>query len=359
MKKIIILHEYDAKSHFKALYEKGREFGYEVEDYIILSNKFLLKRFIKNIIKRNNIIQNIKKLIKEFMKKRKIKNIKNNILIVGIAPYDNLLNKYKKTIENNYSYYFSSWQYWNGEDFPKGKLKNKKEFEKIINKSFLGCAVVTKETKKELVKINENIEVVNHSINIDEYKKKNSLDFSNIKKFLYLGQFIKRKNIDYIISFLQKNQHLNIEFHFAGKGKMKKKIIKLSKQDNRIKLIGYMQKSQVKKKLKDYDYLVLPSKAEPFGIVIIEALSAGVPCIVSNALGPKEIIQDKKIGFVFNKDDYNDFEKKMYEAINIDNDKYSEYSKNAINESKKYDTNYLIHKWIKLFERGTKELTDK
>lgn len=361
MKKIIILHEYDAKSHFKALYEKGKDYGYEIEDYIILSNKFLFKRFIKNIIKRNNITKNIKQLFEDFMKRRKIKNIKNKILIVGVAPYDKLLNKYKKTIENNYSFYFSSWQYWNGENFPKGNLKNRKEFEKIIKENFLGCAVVTEETKKGLININDNIEVVNHAININEYKKKeiNSINLNKKpQKFIYLGQFIERKNLNYIFSFLEKNKNLNIEVYFAGEGRMKKDIINLSKTDKRVKFVGYMNKIQIKQELKNFDYLLLPSKEEPFGIVIIEALAAGVPCIVSSALGPKEIIQGKNIGFVFDKDNYYDFEKKMYEAINIDHNKYFEYCKNAINESKKYDTNYIIYKWINLFEK-TKELINK
>jgi glycosyltransferase involved in cell wall biosynthesis len=350
MKKIVIIHEYDVKSHFKALYEKGAENGYEIEDYIIISNKFLIKRLLKKFLKRENIYKNIKIFFNDIIKKRKIKKLKNKILIIGLAPYDKNLIKYEKIIENNESFYFSSWQYWNGMYFPKGNKNNKEDFLNILKTKFKGCAAVTKETKKGLESLIKNIEVVNHSINIDEYKKKNNSNFSDIKKFLYLGQFIKRKNIDYIVSFLQNNKQLNIEFHFAGKGKMKKKIIKLSKQDNRIKLIGYMQKSQVKKKLRYYDYLVLPSKAEPFGIVIIEALASGVPCIVSDALGPREIIEGKNIGFVFDKNNYKDFEKKMYEAINIDYNKYSEYCKNAINESKKYDTNYLIQKWINLFD---------
>ena len=46
------------------------------------------------------------------------------------------------------------------------------------------------------------------------------------------------------------------------------------------------------------DILVLPSLAEPFGLVLIEAMSMGKPVIATNAGGPREIVKDGITGLL-------------------------------------------------------------
>jgi glycosyltransferase involved in cell wall biosynthesis len=45
--------------------------------------------------------------------------------------------------------------------------------------------------------------------------------------------------------------------------------------------------------------LVVPSRSEPFGRVVIEAMVQGVPCIGSNAGGIPEIIEDRLTGLLY------------------------------------------------------------
>ena len=46
------------------------------------------------------------------------------------------------------------------------------------------------------------------------------------------------------------------------------------------------------------DLFVLPSVSEPFGLAPLEALQAGVPVIVSDQGGPKEVVDDGITGVV-------------------------------------------------------------
>ncbi|MBY6322226.1 glycosyltransferase family 4 protein [Rhodococcoides kroppenstedtii] len=54
------------------------------------------------------------------------------------------------------------------------------------------------------------------------------------------------------------------------------------------------------------DVAVVPSRAEPFGTVAVEALAAGVPCVAARVGGLTEIIQDGKNGLLFDVGDAND-----------------------------------------------------
>jgi glycosyltransferase involved in cell wall biosynthesis len=51
------------------------------------------------------------------------------------------------------------------------------------------------------------------------------------------------------------------------------------------------------------DVFIFPSKTDTFGLVILEALAAGVPVVAYNVTGPKDIISSEKIGILSNEDD--------------------------------------------------------
>lgn len=349
-KKIYILHEYDIKSHFSALYEAEHKGIINIEEYIVLSRMFLIKKLIKDIINKKGIYTSFKYFLCEVNKNFKIKRIKNEILIVGIAPYDKLMNKYKDVFKENKSIYFTSWTDWSGNNFPKGTINNKKNFERILKDNFYAAACVSTKSEEGIKHIISNTVVVNHAINTYEYKVKNREDIKfNKKKLLYLGQLIPRKNINMILEWI-KSCNNKFEFDFAGDGELRSDIESNALKDDRIRYLGKLNKEQIKIQLKKYDFLVLPSKEEPFGIVLIEALASGVPCIVSDADGPREIVKNGYNGYIFNKNSQSEFNKTMNRIFKISMEEYYQLSRNSILASKAYDNNEIIKQWLKVLE---------
>lgn len=73
-----------------------------------------------------------------------------------------------------------------------------------------------------------------------------------------------------------------------------KDIIEHKKLEKSINLLG--QVSKMETFYERIDLFVLPSiQPEPFGLVIIEAMDAGIPVIATNQGGPKEIISNGKM----------------------------------------------------------------
>jgi glycosyltransferase involved in cell wall biosynthesis len=72
-------------------------------------------------------------------------------------------------------------------------------------------------------------------------------------------------------------------------------------EDKNIIYNGTFEYKDLDRIYNDIDALIVPSMwKETFGFIALEALSHGVPCIISDNVGSKDIIEDEKLGIVFN-----------------------------------------------------------
>ena len=342
IKKVYIVHQYLDKSHFKALYEHGNKYGYHIEDY------YLLKNIIKKEIFRKKLGLRIKEGLNYLFKQNKIFELENEIIIVGLAPYDPLLKKYRKVFQKNRCIYFSSWQTWDGTDFPRGNLKYRKVWEDILTNDFSGAACVSKKTRDGISEYILNAAVVNHAISEGEYRKKTEKVQNH--RYLFFGRFEDNKNIDWMLKWLKSEDSFDCEFDFAGFGSYQSKIESLAKIDDRVHYLGLLDKSKLKETLCEYEFVIMPSKIEPFGISLIEALASGTPCVTSDALGPSEIITDGYNGIICDHNDYSSFVVAMDRVKNMALDDYQLLCGNAVTSGHNYSTEYIAKKWCDLLD---------
>ena len=342
--KIFIAHQYGDESHFKALYDNAKKYGYMVSDQIILNNGSL-----KYKIKQAFLQKHYLRAFSYIFNRINFYFLRKKILIVGLAPYDDLMLKYEPIFKRNRCFYMTSWTTWDGTNFPRGSISNKQDYERILKTCFEGAFCVSQKCSNNIKPIISNTSVVNHAISYAEYKKK-KIEVSNPQKqFLFIGQYIERKNIRLILSYMEYNKNPNIKMTFIGSGELEELINNHAKTDSRIVNKGFLSKKQLQNTLCTYDFLVLPSKAEPFGIVLLEALACGVPCIVSDADGPREIITDNFNGLVFSlSDSQNNFNSIMERGISLSSEEYFNMSKNALDSGKKYDSDSVILNWLNL-----------
>jgi glycosyltransferase involved in cell wall biosynthesis len=119
------------------------------------------------------------------------------------------------------------------------------------------------------------------------------------KKFIYLsvGRLDRNKNhFNLIKSFnLTFANNPNTLLIIGGDGEERINLMNYISEYNlekKIILLGYVDRIRLKKLFKIADCFVLPSTYETFGVVLIEALSYGVPLIAKAGSGPDEIIDD-------------------------------------------------------------------
>ena len=155
---------------------------------------------------------------------------------------------------------------------------------------------------------NSSIKVLPNSIDI---KSISSRTFKKRKKkeLLFVGHLIPRKGIlDLVKVFLASDfLYQNFSLTIIGDGPQWDSLSSLvADHRDKICLKGAVSNDKLRKLYSFYDILVLPSKNESFGVVVIEALAAGLPCVVTNCGGPEYIIEDERLGEVlpvhFNQD---------------------------------------------------------
>lgn len=348
MENIYICHQYYEPSHFKALYDGAREYGYKVHDLIVLNPKSAVQHRERLIVEKGEEFAE-KWYENNFMNQGKLWLLKNEIIIIGVAPYDRLLAQYQGVLEQNHSIYMTSCTEWHSGKVPYPYEENKKAFLYTLTHCIDGVACVSRETEQQVSSWNRCTEVVNHALNTREYVKKEN--FKRKGKYIFLGRLVEVKNIGVIIGFLKLFPEANIEIDIAGEGPLKSELENYAKQDARFHILGSLSKENIKAHLHEYDYLILPSYHEPFGIVLLEALACGVPCIVSNLEGPMEIISHNETGIVFDLEEEDGFSCAMKYSMELGDIDYARMSKSGVAESQRYDVKEVAKKWIALFEK--------
>ncbi len=119
-------------------------------------------------------------------------------------------------------------------------------------------------------------------------------------------------------------------FRFAGEGTLYEKLIQRIKENDikNIELLGWMDENQLKEEYEKADVFVLPSHAEGFPNVILEALNYRLPIISTNVGGIPDSVIDKYNGYIIEPKD----NEALYKSIKklAESEKLrSEFSKNS------------------------------
>ena len=154
----------------------------------------------------------------------------------------------------------------------------------------------------------EKINVVPNGINLTafngierDYDFRRQYAADNEKIILFLGRLVYEKGVQYLIAAMPKilaNYH-DAKLVIAGKGGMMDKLreqVNHLNIANKVYFTGYLNGKQVNKMYKAADISVFPSTYEPFGIVALEAMLAGVPTVVSDVGGLNEIVEHRVNG---------------------------------------------------------------
>jgi glycosyltransferase involved in cell wall biosynthesis len=192
------------------------------------------------------------------------------------------------------------------------------------------------------------IEYVPNTIPDELFRKKSGID---INKITFLGRIAPVKDIETLLramKLIDNKYNLTLAGPAAKEyGKYLNQAIKALKIENKVKFTGPVYDLNKKiKLLQSAGIFVLPSKREGLPQSLLEAMALGRICISSRNQGAKEIITDKKNGFLFNIGD----EQQLSEIISaLGKYNLKKISKNAVHTAENFSASRIFSKTEKIY----------
>jgi glycosyltransferase involved in cell wall biosynthesis len=174
----------------------------------------------------------------------------------------------------------------------------------------------------------------------------------------FIARLSIKKHPEFIVALahsLRQTGYSNIKWVLAGDGeeldRLKQQIEHLGLQET-VLLPGYIQ--DPRPLLKDTDVLVLPSEVEGLPVVILEAMSMGIPVVASQIGGIPELVEDGENGYVIPFDEhFLDTSARKIKLLLSDQKLYQQI---AQNNRIKVQQAFSIHKMADQYDRLFKQL---
>lgn len=132
-------------------------------------------------------------------------------------------------------------------------------------------------------------------------------------RFIYVGRYMEFKGIQELWTAfveLQNEQPNDWELWCLGTGDVS------PITHPKVKHFGFVQPKDLKNYTSQCGVFILPSRFEPWGVVVHEFASCGFPLLLSNKVGAAEIfLQDNKNGYFFEANNVNSLKKAMKKII--------------------------------------------
>lgn len=208
--------------------------------------------------------------------------------------------------------------------------------------------VLTNEDAKNWEKVRRSVVIPNP---LPFYPE--SVSSCDNKKIICVGRFEYQKGFDLLIEAwnMISGRHAGWEIHVYGKGSLAGELSDLIRQKG---LHGsfFLEEpvTDIENKYIDSSFFVLSSRFEGFGMVLIEAMSCGLPVISFDCPdGPSDIIQDGEDGFLIQNGNIEELAEKIEYLIEHDALRPI-MGRAARTNVQKYSKETVMSEWKKLFD---------
>lgn len=238
--------------------------------------------------------------------------------------------------------------------------------------AIFGSIILSKLSKKLVIVANSK-SGINFHVNIGyaqdkfrliengvEIRSRKSLYFNNLDEkiinFVVLGRYSPSKGYEYLIEELATIKNKNFLVKCYGKNVNDqninlKKLVEKYEIGNKIKLCG--EYLHIEEAFNGVHFLVLASISEGFPNVLIEAMSFGVPCVVSNVGDSKVIVGDSGLTYDLQE---GALSSSISDAISIYVDDREKYKVMSSRARQIIIDNYSIEKIVKKYQNLWEEV---
>ncbi|MFY0608247.1 MAG: glycosyltransferase family 4 protein [Cyclobacteriaceae bacterium] len=168
--------------------------------------------------------------------------------------------------------------------------------------------------------------------------------------FTFASSFVYRKGLDILIEAIKIFSEKELRFCFIGGGVLEDEIHSLS-EDYKVDIKLNLKQREMCEVFNQSYFHVLPSRFEPFGLVVTESMFCGTPSIVSNVGGIKDQVLNGVNGFVLEENTPACLAKHLEDCYSIiQSGKYLELQKSALASNKEHSLTEVMLETMRIYE---------
>ena len=214
----------------------------------------------------------------------------------------------------------------------------------ILGNSFSKFIVLTEGNKNEWTSL-RNLEVVPNPLS---FYPGESSDL-NSKKVICVGKIAFQKGQDLLLKAWEKVNAKHPDWTLELYGKENKKFLDTSNLPA-TNVQWFSPAKNIKEKYLESSIYVMSSRFEGFGMVIIEAMACGVPCVSFDCnYGPSDIIQNDVDGYLVQKENTDELAEKIIDLIEHKN-KRAQMGRLAKENVRRFSPEMIVKQWDHLFK---------
>ena len=354
---IDMLHEKGCEVHVAAKNNLGQKKGLKLDN----ADKVFDIQFERSPIKRNNI--KAYKQLKEIIKKEDYDIIHCNTPMGGVLT--RLVKRNNKNIKAKIIYTAHGFHFYKGAPILNWMVYY--PIEKYLSK-YTDCLVTINKEDYNLAKekfYSKEI-IFTHGVGVNKEKFNLNMSKEETEKYrkelgikkddfviIYVGELNKNKNHFMLLLAIKDlvSKHNNIKLILPGNGPLSEKYedwIKKNNLENNIKLLGYRR--DIPQLMKISNIAVSTSRREGLPVNVIESMISGLPDIVTNCRGNRELIKNGENGYIVELDNINDLKKNILELYE-NSELRLKMGKKSVNIVKPYLLENVINELEKVYEK--------
>lgn len=172
------------------------------------------------------------------------------------------------------------------------------------------------------------------------------------KRVIFVGRFSEQKGLEYLIKTWEvvNKKHPNWTLYMYGQGEQESMVKKLIFDAGLGEaVIIHQPTQQIQEKYLESSMLLLTSRFEGFGLVLVEAMACGLPVVSFNCpWGPADIIKDGEDGFLVEYLNTDEAAQRVCQLIE-DTELRKKMGAKARVNVQRYKREVIMRQWIDLF----------
>lgn len=311
-----IIHETDPEKYFPALFQLANQHRIAIvgaHRYSVVKEWIRAWRDERKSLRANTLLA-----LNAFSLRLRIAMIRDEVIILGFAPWDWRMAIYAMLARKNAIIYHTSWPYWEECSTPRqyglvtGFLR--RIWLRLLRRSNVAIVAVTDASRNELAsRYGLGAQVIPHAVPEAFFaaRQKSSRHPRDVVKLIYVGGLWRKKGVELLFELMESLADEPVELTIVGDGTLRQRCVEGAAKNPAIRFLGPINdRTELADTMAAHDILVSLSQREDrweelFGIVIAEAMAAGLGVVASDHIGPRSLLGGTDFGALFEDGDIN------------------------------------------------------